>query len=84
MSAMRTMVHRHIHGHGHGHHLHSRRPLLELDERGQVEALDLGTHEPLQPADNVMRIVARENNLNEKPSTDNSTTTIVISVVLVP
>lgn len=79
------MIHRHAHGHGHGHshHLHSRHAPLNSEETDALEGLNLATPELLQPRDDVMQIVARANNLDEKPSGDSSTTTIVISVVLV-
>ncbi|KAI1112767.1 hypothetical protein F5Y14DRAFT_249524 [Nemania sp. NC0429] len=77
------MIHRHAHGngHGHGHHLHSRHAPLNLEETDALEGLNLATPELLQPRDDT-QIVARANNLDEKPSGDSNTTTIVISVVI--
>ena len=76
------MIHRHLHGHGHGHsHLHSRESVPGLDEQGQVEDLDMNKHDVLRPGDDLVQIASRANNLDEKPSTDNSATTIAVSVV---
>jgi hypothetical protein len=78
------MIHRHTHGHGHGHHLHSRRSPLQLGETDHLDGLNLGTHNLLEPGDNVMQVVARASSSDEQPAGDSNTTTIVISVVLVP
>ncbi|KAI3328069.1 hypothetical protein HD806DRAFT_349340 [Xylariaceae sp. AK1471] len=76
------MIPRYIHSHGHGHHhLHSR-SLVDLEEIGQPESLKLGTIEPLEPRDNVMQIVARASDAEDKPAADSNTTTIVVSVVI--
>lgn len=81
-SAAGTMIHRHLHGHGH-HHLHSRLSLLEEENAGQLQGLDLDVPGLLEPGDNVAQIVSRDNNLNEKPASgDPNTTTIAISVVI--
>ncbi|KAJ3567941.1 hypothetical protein NPX13_g6594 [Xylaria arbuscula] len=80
---MRTMIHRHLHGHGHGHsHLRVRESVPRSDKGVQVEELGLNTHDVLPSGDDLVQIASRANNLDEKPSTDNSATTIAVSVVI--
>ncbi|KAI1179473.1 hypothetical protein F4777DRAFT_432170 [Nemania sp. FL0916] len=74
------MAHRHIHGHG--HHIHFRRSPLQVEDTDQLQGLDLGSPEILQPGDHVLQVVARASNSDEKPTSDSNTTTIVVSVVI--
>ncbi|KAI8949518.1 hypothetical protein F4801DRAFT_399697 [Xylaria longipes] len=75
------MIYRHVHGHSHGsNHLHSRRSRVDLKQAGQVDGLNMRTHEPLELGGYAGQITARAN--DAAASSDSSTTTIAISVVL--
>ncbi|KAI2631694.1 hypothetical protein GGS21DRAFT_539907 [Xylaria nigripes] len=77
---------RNVHGHSHGYHYQqrTRRSLIASQRTAQSEILNLGASESLglEARHDTMHIMARMNNVNEKPSGDPNTTTIAISVVI--
>ncbi|KAI1781044.1 hypothetical protein F4818DRAFT_397596 [Hypoxylon cercidicola] len=71
-------------GHSHGHqHLHSRALHLELDQPSQLETRGAIGNAASEGVNNVVaQIVARENNLNEKPVGGSNNLAIILGVCL--
>ncbi|KAI1376118.1 hypothetical protein F4677DRAFT_420333 [Hypoxylon crocopeplum] len=79
------MSERHIQGRGHSHghqHFHSRALHLEIEQPGQLETRGPMGDSGAQGISAIPQIVARENNLDEKPVGGSTTLPIVLGVCI--
>lgn len=68
-------------GHSHGHHhFHSRALHVELDQPDQLEATGATGNSATDGINAIPHIVARENNLNEKPVGSSTKLPIILGV----
>ncbi|KAI1388848.1 uncharacterized protein F4822DRAFT_260169 [Hypoxylon trugodes] len=79
------MAGRHFHGHGHSHahqHFHSKPNHLEIEQPDQLKAREAMGNLGSEGVNAATRLIARENNLDEKPVGSSTTVPIVLGVCI--